>query len=84
LAELDPDQVYNPDGSIEPKTKNIFKVVRPHNRKGSESSSQEHEEEGKQMQEALYLSTPMQVPCNPVALDIGGIHSTVQASMNLS
>ena len=37
LPELDPELVYNPNQKNEPKTKNIFKVIKPG--KGSRKSS---------------------------------------------
>ena len=35
MAQLDPDQIYNPLAKVEPKTKPIFKVVKPSSRKSS-------------------------------------------------
>jgi len=35
LERLDPDQVYNPNVKVEPKTKPIFKVTKSHSRKSS-------------------------------------------------
>jgi hypothetical protein len=44
LAELDPELVYNPNSKNEPKTKNIFKVIKPNKSRTSSFSNSASEQ----------------------------------------